>query len=594
MNNTDKADEDIFLALKELQQKYDSLKASFDIEINVKEREKHILDMLVNISKDFIKFQANIPDYNKIAQIMLEISGAKYGVLNIFDDNGRDFTTAATAGITENFKEGLSLLGFNVLNKRWKYDPFREEKTKSQIITTFEHLYNLTGNVISKKVIQLVEKTFDVRETCVVKVFKEDKSLGDFTLLFKKGDSINNSKFVELFANEVGLFLDRYKMADSERVSETKMRAITDAAQDAILIMDPKGLVSYWNPAAERILGHLNSEAIGKNLHSLIMPQQYFEAQHAAYPLFQKTGQGPAIGKTLDLKAKRKDGKEIPIQLSLSGIYLDNEWHAVGIIRDVTEHYQMENDLRQRASELRELNLTKDKFFSIIAHDLRGPFNGFLGLTRIMAEELSSLNQDEIQNMAETLKVTADNLYNLLENLLQWSQMERGIIPFNPGTIKLRPFAEDSLCAIMDTAKMKDIELNINISDDLDIFADKQMLNSIINNLFSNAIKFTPRGGKINFSAKAHTSNNIVIFIEDSGIGMDQYMIDSLFRLDVKTSRAGTENEPSSGLGLMLCKEFIEKNGGKIWVKSEVGKGSTFYFTLPSSLGHEEKGISVN
>jgi len=127
---------------------------------------------------------------------------------------------------------------------------------------------------------------------------------------------------------------------------------------------------------------------------------------------------------------------------------------------------------------------------------------------------------------------------------------------------------------------MKDIEFRINIPGDLDIFADKQMLSSIINNLCSNAIKFTPRGGKICFFATTPSSGNIVISIEDSGIGMNQYMVDNLFRLDVKTSRAGTENEPSSGLGLLLCKEFIEKHGGKIWVKSEVGKGSIFNFTI--------------
>jgi len=456
MNNPDKADEDILKAFKELQLKYDSLKAVFDMEIDFKEEERLILDKLNNTSKEFIKFRANTPDYNNIAQLMLEISGAKYGVLNIFDDNGLDFTTVATAGISENFKGGLSFFGFDLLNKHWKHNSSREEKTKKQTITTFEHLYNLTGNVISKKAIHLIEKTFNVCETCVVKVFKEDKSLGDFTLLFSKGNSIKNTKFVELFANEVGLFLDRYKIADSERVNEIKMRAITDAAQDAILIMDPTGLVSYWNPAAERILGHSSSEAIGKNLHSLIMPLQYYAAHHAAFPLFQQTGQGIAIGKTIDLNAIRKDGKEIPIQLSLSGIYLDNAWHAVGIMRDVTDRYQMEKELRERASELRELNLTKDKFFSIVAHDLRGPFNGFLGLTKIMAEELPSLNQDEIQNMAETLKISADNLYKLLENLLQWSQMERGIMPFKPGRIKLKTFADESLCSLVDTAKMKD------------------------------------------------------------------------------------------------------------------------------------------
>ncbi len=245
------------------------------------------------------------------------------------------------------------------------------------------------------------------------------------------------------------------------------------------------------------------------------------------------------------------------------------------------ELQQQRNVLQNQSKELLELNATKDKFFSIIAHDLRSPFNGFLGLTQIMAEELPSLTMKELQEIAVDMRISATNLFRLLENLLHWSSMQQGKIPFKPEVTKLIKVVDESVTMIRESAKNKSIDIIIDIPNDTTVFADSNMLQTVIRNLFSNAVKFTHKGGKITISAKAKDGKNIEIAVKDSGIGMSPSLIENLFRLDVKTNRIGTEDEPSSGLGLLLCKDFIEKHDGKLLVESEEDKGSTFYFTMP-------------
>jgi len=245
-----------------------------------------------------------------------------------------------------------------------------------------------------------------------------------------------------------------------------------------------------------------------------------------------------------------------------------------GLDQDITERIQAEIELKQSEAQLRELNATKDKFFSIIAHDLRGPFSGFLGFTEIMANDLASLTMDEIQELSVNMRNSATNLYRLLENLLQWSKMQQGTISYNPELWPLLQVIEESI--LMEPARNKGISIAYDIPDSIEVCADVNMFQTVIRNLVSNAVKFTPKGGTINVSAKILNDKSVEISVKDTGIGISPEMIGNLFRLDVQTNRLGTEGEPSSGLGLLLCKEFIEKHGGKISVESAVGKGSEF------------------
>ena len=248
-------------------------------------------------------------------------------------------------------------------------------------------------------------------------------------------------------------------------------------------------------------------------------------------------------------------------------------------LNEVLQHQSMA--LQQQGKELQDLNATKDKFFSIIAHDLRSPFNGFLGLTQLMAEELENLTSEEIKDFTLSMRNSAADMFRLLENLLEWARMQQGLITFNREIAQLAPIVDESIAIILEPAKIKGIEINLDIPDDITVFADRNILQTVIRNIVSNAVKFTPKGGIIRVSAKVTDYNNVEISIKDTGIGMSNKIIDDLFRLDVQTNRKGTEGEPSSGLGLLLCKDFIEKHSGKIWVESEEGKGSVFFFTIP-------------
>ncbi|MCX6160035.1 MAG: PAS domain-containing sensor histidine kinase [Ignavibacteriae bacterium] len=264
--------------------------------------------------------------------------------------------------------------------------------------------------------------------------------------------------------------------------------------------------------------------------------------------------------------------------------FIDDTGNTIGIIgisMDITELKRAEEELVLRNKELQKTNAEKDKFFSIIAHDMRSPFNGFLGLTEIMAEGLQSLTLDEIQKIAVNMKTSANNLYRLLENLLEWSLLQRGLIPFDPKLFLLKPLISGSVVSALEAAKKKEIAVSFDVPEGLSVFADGNMFEGIIRNIFSNAVKFTTKGESITVSAKSLPDNSVEISIKDTGIGMKKDMLNNLFRLDINTSRTGTQGESSTGLGLIICKDFIEKHRGKLRVESEEGKGSEFYFTIP-------------
>ena len=245
------------------------------------------------------------------------------------------------------------------------------------------------------------------------------------------------------------------------------------------------------------------------------------------------------------------------------------------------ERKKAEEEISFKNEQLQLINAEKDKFFSIIAHDLRGPLSAFVDATQILTEEIQNMDLEEIKDITMSMKTSASNIYGLLENLLEWSRLRRGAMDFVPENLNLKKKIEASIDVLSESAREKGIGLTISVPCELEIRADIHMFDTIIRNLISNAIKFTISGGKVIVTANYNGDHYIVVKISDSGIGMAPELRNKLFQIDEKTSRPGTEGETSTGLGLLLCKEFIEKHGGKIWVESSVGQGSTFSFSLP-------------
>jgi signal transduction histidine kinase len=232
-------------------------------------------------------------------------------------------------------------------------------------------------------------------------------------------------------------------------------------------------------------------------------------------------------------------------------------------------------------NELHDLNATKDKFFSIIAHDIKNPFNAILGFTELLEENFKEWTDEMKLEIITLVHKSSKNLFQLLENLLQWSRSQRGIIEFNPEKIDLKDTFHNMVELMKDTAETKNIELGFTLPENgLVVHADRQMLDTIMRNLISNAVKFTNTGGKVHCIAEIN-DGFVNIKVTDNGVGIRSEIKDKLFKIDSNYTTHGTENELGTGLGLILVKEFVEKHGGKIGVESEVGRGSEFHFTLP-------------
>ncbi|HED07332.1 MAG TPA: PAS domain S-box protein [Ignavibacteria bacterium] len=249
-------------------------------------------------------------------------------------------------------------------------------------------------------------------------------------------------------------------------------------------------------------------------------------------------------------------------------------------IAQVIERKQNSVRLKKYAEELKEANKTKDKFFSIIAHDLKSPFQGLLGYSQILMNEYATITEKERISFINSIDEISKNAFLLLEDLLTWSRLQTGKMEIKFENFNLSECLYRTISLLKQTALNKEIKINCFIDNNIYVNADKNMVCTIVRNIISNAIKFTNCCGEITISSKP-VENLIEISIVDTGVGIKKENLEKLFTIDKNVSTKGTANEEGTGLGLLLCKEMIEKQGGKIWVESEPGKGSNFIFTIP-------------
>lgn len=256
---------------------------------------------------------------------------------------------------------------------------------------------------------------------------------------------------------------------------------------------------------------------------------------------------------------------------------LDNTFLGyIGSCYDITE-------IKNNELKLNELNTTKDKFFSIIAHDLKSPFNTIVGFSELLLNELNAKNYKKSEEFANIIMKSSESAMNLLQNLMEWALSQSGRMGFKPQNFEINTLINDLIHLYKNTAEQKSISIEKSQQADIFIYADKEMISTVLRNLISNAIKFTNHNGKIMIQALKE-ENELKIFVKDSGIGISGDKIKKLFKLNENYISRGTNNEKGTGLGLIICKEFIEKHKGKIWVESTENQGSNFYFTIPDYI----------
>ncbi len=275
--------------------------------------------------------------------------------------------------------------------------------------------------------------------------------------------------------------------------------------------------------------------------------------------------------------------QEMDVEIHGSIIDFKGQKAILSINRDITEQKKAERAIKKYAEELKQLNASKDKFFSIIAHDLKSPFLGILGSIQFMKESMPDLNASpEILTLVENTDNSLKNTFSLLENLLEWSQVQIGRKDFVPVKFDISFTVAQVIELFINSAQKKKIKIESKLKDGIEVYADLNMVNSILRNLISNAIKFSNKNDKVTIESEIKDSY-LTISVKDNGIGIKEDAINKLFKIETPFSTRGTAKEKGTGLGLILCKEFVEQNSGKIWVESQIGVGTTFYFTLPLS-----------
>jgi len=367
--------------------------------------------------------------------------------------------------------------------------------------------------------------------------------------------------------------------------SEEKYRLVSENISDVIWILNfSLNKFTYISSSVYNLRGYTVEEAMQQNLKQSLTPESAEKVTKQIETGLKKIINNPneQISSTDELQQTHKNGSVIWIETSTRTKFNSNgELEIFGTSRNIDERKKAQLALLASEAKLRESNNTKDKLFSIISHDLRSPFNAILGFSDLLLENHSQYNNSEREKYITVIDDSAKQAYKLLNNLLHWAKTQTGGIVFNPKEYALNKILIELIQLNTSYADKKNIKLSYNRQlKDINIFADYDMLKIILRNIISNAIKFTTRYGEITINTE-QSNGNIIISISDTGIGIKKDNLQKIFHINEITSTTGTENEKGTGLGLILCKEFVEKHGGKIWAESEIGKGSKFTLTIP-------------
>lgn len=387
----------------------------------------------------------------------------------------------------------------------------------------------------------------------------------------------------ELQVHQIELELQNDQLQNTSHELEESQKQLADLFDNApvgYILLNEKFEILNVNFAAAIMLNVERGKLIHLNFTKLIHPDfQDIFYLHAQDVLNSRNLH------SVEIKLKKTVSQFFDAQLySLQNINNQPKQKTLRItITDITEKKKTQEQLSLYADDLKELNSSKDKFLSIISHDLRGPFLGLKGYTQLLIEDYETLEKEEILDYLNKIHESSRDLYTLVDNLLKWSRLELDKMPYEPMMFNLQEEIHPLIKLMNSAAEKKDITLLNSIDNNIQPMADRLMLTSVLQNLISNAIKFTSKGGLVKLSS-AQENGRIIINIEDNGIGIKPEDQEKLFSLDKGYTSKGTAGEKGTGFGLIIAREMVLKMGGEIWAQSTPGKGSVFSFSLQNSL----------
>lgn len=391
---------------------------------------------------------------------------------------------------------------------------------------------------------------------------------------------ITNSIFVKI--DDV----ERKRAEEALWKSEEKFRSISASAQDAIIMKDNDGNISFWNNAAEKIFGYKEEEVMGKNLHKLLSPQRYHAVNMPAFEQFRKTGKGNIVGATVEVEALKKDGTEIPIELSISAVKLDGNWNAIGIIRDVTDRKRVEEELKAAKEAAEAASRAKSDFLATMSHELRTPLNAIIGFSEILIDGIEGELTEEQKKDVTCIHSAGNNLLCLVNDILYLSKIEADKLSLENNPFDLRVTLKNIVDVLYPSAAVKGVDLKVEYGEEVpsDVTGDAGRIRQIILNFASNAIKFTDEGSatiRVEHEERTDKEGLYTISVEDTGMGIPEDKLETIFEKFTQADSSITRKHGGTGLGLTISKKLSELMGGTIGVSSVVGKGSIFWCKLP-------------
>ena len=423
------------------------------------------------------------------------------------------------------------------------------------------------SEIRSKKDIPVIYLTAFANESTL----SQAKLTQPFGYILKPFDEKNLVSTIEMA-------LYKHKLERRLKENEKRYRKLVEKTPVAIAILSGRHIV-YANPYAVKMLGASSENELKSRYVFDFISSEFAERLKDTIQKIMKRGE---IVEVSNEKLTTLDGKRLDVEITAIPVYYLDKPAIHIVIRDVTELNKKEEERENYTEKLKKMNETKDKFLSLISHDLKSPFNSMMGYTEILKNEIDDLSKEERDIFIGSIYESTRHIYNLLNDLLEFSRFYLGMIKIEPRAINIRKLVDDNIEFLSNAARQKGISLKNCINRDFMVLAEEDMISSVLRNLITNSIKFTASGGKIKISAEPD-QDHLDISVSDNGIGMDKATMETLFDIVSKKSKPGTHEEEGTGLGLILAKEFVEKNGGQISVESEPGKGTTFTFNLPFS-----------
>ena len=542
-----------------------------EYELHQNNKHLHFLNTLAGTLADLAQ-DDNLPLF--LTKKLKEFTGAIFVTYASYDPDKKGLVIKHIEAQESILNQVINYVGFDIhkmitpITDEIYHEMTHQVVTSHQTLTTAS--FGAINNVVDGR-IKTISGTDHFYKICYIVA---GELFGTSLLGFHSGIKTPSPDLMKSFAHLAAVSLRRKKTQEELEKSEKIYRTLMEMIPDGIYKSTHAGKFVDVNPAMIKMLGYANKEEL---LSIDIKTELYFEPTDRESLILQEHLEELGV-----YPLRKKDGSAIWVE--------DHGWYTTdengeilfheGILRDVTERKQAEAKIARQTVELIALNATKDKFFSIIAHDLRSPFNSIQGFTDILLSDYKNYNEREIAKILKMISASSKHAFELLENLLLWARTQTGSTEFHPEIIDLQEKIVSTIQLLEIQARHKNIALSCLINDPVEVFADRNMMGTILRNLLTNAIKFTQKNGQVWVTA-TRKDNLVEVSVVDTGIGLSQENLENIFRIDKKTSTLGTEKEKGSGIGLILCKEFVGRQGGTLWAESEHGHGSKFTFTVP-------------